>query len=178
MPVSKLALFIFCAILMTVIYFIVARAVKKNTGTPLRKRWIFAFCCFGFILWGLMGGTIIPQVITIDGSDDNYTHTKELHLFSYTDDYGVKHPLSVGCSYIENLTDEELIIYPVVYGEVTSSSPGRKNCEYIKAQSFKKVRHTPGHFFSRAPYHIYMKESEKTKTEWYLDLRKNIYFTY
>lgn len=143
------------AVLSAILSFAITKALKRAKGTG---------CVFFIVLTVALSfvlAFVLPKVVIIGNESNEFTHKSRYALFSYKG-----HHLSFGSIYMDNQTGDDLVVYPVWYGNnETETFDSEGNLIVIDAEPFMKISHEPDYYFY-VPSTLYAKKTKKAKCKW------------
>lgn len=159
MTLTSFGIFAISLGLAAIVSWILSRLVKKEGAGCA------SFIFLSFIFW-LALGYFTPTIDVITQNGDELDYSTKYALFSYEGN-----SISLGHDYIDNQSNDVLVIYPAFYGDA-SSEFSESSVEIIEAKSFQQIEHSPDEFFYE-PKSIVSKK-KKGECKWILERASKI----
>lgn len=164
MELSGFGIFVL-ALTIAILGFVGIRALLKYFGFYPQGLGYIACLILTMAVWFILL-SITPKITVITGVGGDLEHKEIRALFSYN---GNK--ISFGKDYVDNQTENTLIIYPEVYsehlGDASRANVRDDDVTTIDPYSLIAVKHFPDYYFY-APSAVYTKSRNKTEVKWIL----------
>ena len=145
--------FTFLTLLIVVTIFVIIASLFLQKGSILDSDSII-----GILIIAAISGLIItcilswvlPDVTVVTNNGKTFEHNSKIIIGSYKEK-----SLSFFNSYIDNQTDKELILYPIVYTKNNNDQVSTDKKEIVfKLKSVKEVEKEPDFYFEKVPNQI------------------------
>lgn len=147
---------------------------------PLWKKISYKGVLWVLVIVNVLLAWLIPDVTIFEKTGKEYTHSTKFILGSYEQE-----GIAIGSSFLENRTDDDMIIYPTTY-MTKQEAMEEPDPISLPAQSYLKKNISISYYFETPPDEISIKtewyeeifnkitNSNQTETKWTIDLVSNI----